>query len=190
ALPRNLPRRHPRRGAARGRDRGRGGTALGDRRGGRLRHPRGRDRRGLLRAHAGGAPALAPSGSLADHAVDRDARGSRHGHARDRDRRGGHPTLATRMQNVGMSTTAPTSPDQSLFTRIGATARTTESRALLIASAAFVLAFAVALLGVGARSLPISGAWSLGAWAAVVSAVTAAAAFAVGYLLPSPGATR
>jgi len=94
------------------------------------------------------------------------------------------------MQNVGMSTTAPTSPDQSLFTRIGATARTTESRALLIASAAFVLAFAVALLGVGARSLPISGAWSLGAWAAVVSAVTAAAAFAVGYLLPSPGATR
>jgi hypothetical membrane protein len=89
-----------------------------------------------------------------------------------------------------MSTTTTDPRDQPLVARIGATARTTESRALLVASAAFVLAFLVALLGVGGQSLPISGAWSLGAWAAAVAAVASAAAFVVGYLLPSPGATR
>lgn len=77
-----------------------------------------------------------------------------------------------------------------LAARIGATARTTESRALLVAAVAFALAFLVALVGLRFQSLPLSGAWSLGAWSSAVAAISAAAAFCVGYVLPAPGATR
>ncbi|WP_167052367.1 hypothetical protein [Salinibacterium sp. ZJ77] len=88
-----------------------------------------------------------------------------------------------------MASAAPT-PLEPLRTRIVATARTTESRALLVAAAAFALAFLTAIIGVRFQSLPISGAWSLGAWTSAVAAIAAAAAFCVGYLLPAPTATR
>ncbi len=90
------------------------------------------------------------------------------------------------MQNGSMPVVAKDTP---LVARIGASATTTESRALVVAVAAFVLAFLVALVGVRGP-LQLSGAWSLGAWASAVAAVAAAAAFVAGYLLPAPGATR
>jgi len=89
-----------------------------------------------------------------------------------------------------MSTTTTEPAEQPLVARIGASARTTESRALIVATAAFALAVIVALPGVGMRSLPIAGAWSLGAWAAAIGAGASALAFVVGYLLPAPGSTR
>ncbi|MFT4283597.1 MAG: DUF998 domain-containing protein [Protaetiibacter sp.] len=74
--------------------------------------------------------------------------------------------------------------------RLGATATTTESRAILVGGAALGLGFLVGLTVIGGRSLPITGAWSLGTVAAIVAAVMAAVAFVVGYLLPAPGSRR
>lgn len=77
-----------------------------------------------------------------------------------------------------------------LAARIGASAATTESRALYVAVAALALGFLVGALFVGGRSMPISGPNSLGTIVAFVSAAFAAIVFAVGYLLPSPGASQ
>lgn len=86
--------------------------------------------------------------------------------------------------------TTTTGKDAPLVARIGASATTTESRALVVAVAALVLGFLVGTLFVGGRSMPISGPDSLGTHVAFISAVFAAIVFAVGYLLPSPGASQ
>ena len=77
-----------------------------------------------------------------------------------------------------------------LSARIVATARTTESRALLVTASAFALAFLAAIIGVRFQPLPIAGAWSLGAWTSAIAAIAATIAFCIGYLLPAPSATR
>ena len=91
-----------------------------------------------------------------------------------------------------MATTTSPSAEKGapLTARIGASATTTESRALIVAVAALVLGFLVGMLFVGGRSMPIAGRDSLGTYVAFIAAVFAAVVFAVGYLLPSPGASQ
>jgi len=86
--------------------------------------------------------------------------------------------------------TTTSEKDAPLVARIGASATTTESRALYVAVAALVLGFLVGMLFVGGRSMPISGPNSLGTIVAFVCGAFAAVVFAVGYLLPSPGASQ
>jgi hypothetical protein len=86
--------------------------------------------------------------------------------------------------------TTTTEKDAPLVARIGASAATTESRALYVAVAALVLGFLVGMIFVAGRSMPISGRDSLGTLVGFVSAVFAAVVFAVGYLLPAPGASQ
>jgi len=83
-----------------------------------------------------------------------------------------------------------TTARQNPFTARLATATTTEARALLVAIGALVLGGLLGFAIIGFDSVPISGRGSVGAAAAVVAACISAAVFAVGYVLPSPTATR
>ncbi|PZQ89096.1 MAG: hypothetical protein DI534_10015 [Leifsonia xyli] len=85
-----------------------------------------------------------------------------------------------------MTTTHEAGP----LARLGATATTNESRAIIVGGAALLVGFVVGFIVVGGRSLPITGASSLGTFAAVVAAALTAVAFVVGYLLPAPGSRR
>lgn len=80
--------------------------------------------------------------------------------------------------------------DAGPLARLGATASTTESRAIVVGGAGLVIGFLVGLLVIGGRSLPITGDASLGTIAATITAGVTAAAFVVGYLLPAPGSRR
>jgi len=71
-----------------------------------------------------------------------------------------------------------------------ATASTTESRAILVAGAALAIGMLVGLVLAGGRTLPITGAASLGTFAALTAGALTAAAFVAGYLLPAPGSRR
>ncbi|MCS0499964.1 hypothetical protein [Protaetiibacter mangrovi] len=83
-----------------------------------------------------------------------------------------------------------TTARQNPFTARLATASTTESRALLVAMFALVLGGVIGFAIIGLGSVPIAGRNSLGSVAAIVAAVISALVFAVGYVLPSPGAAR
>lgn len=80
--------------------------------------------------------------------------------------------------------------DKSRLARIGATATTTESRAILVGGAALALGFVIGFIWIGGRTLPIAGGSSFGTIAAITAAALAAAAFVAGYLLPSPGSRQ
>ena len=67
---------------------------------------------------------------------------------------------------------------------------TTESRATFVAVASIGVGFLAGVLVVNERSLDISGAGSLGAITGVIAAIVAFAAFALGFLVPAPGARR
>ena len=74
--------------------------------------------------------------------------------------------------------------------RLGATATTNESRAILVGGVALAVGFAVGFLVIGGRSLPITGGFLLGTVAAIVAGALAGIAFVAGYLLPAPGSRR
>jgi hypothetical membrane protein len=74
--------------------------------------------------------------------------------------------------------------------RLGANSKTTEARALFVGTGALVLGFGIGFLAIRFQSVAISGRGSLGDVAALTAAGLAFIAFAIGYVMPAPTATR